>query len=108
MGRKKDLVDAEKQKIVEWLQQSLSSIEISKRLNRGHRTVINFIRNIHRHRKRSNNGKFRKVSALQQVLLKRAVALNPLTTSGNIFCQAGIQGMSRSTRWRVLQNVATV
>jgi hypothetical protein len=108
MGQKSDLQKSERQKIVDWLCDSLTSKEIARNLNRDHRTVKKFLKNIHEVRQRRDKGKFRKISERHRVLLKRAVAQNPLTTSGNIFCEAGIPGISRSTRWRVLQSIATV
>jgi hypothetical protein len=108
MGQKRDLLETEKQKIVQLLRESFSSKEIAQKLNRDHRTVKKFLENIHKQRRRRDKGKFRKVLPRQQVLLKRAVAQNPLTTSQKIFSEAGIPGISRSTRWRVLESIAKV
>jgi hypothetical protein len=107
MGLKKDLVDSEKQTIVGMLKDSLPTLEIAKRMNRDHRTIKRFIGNILHLRQRRDKGRFLSISTRQKVLLKRAVAKNPLSTSRTVFNEAGINGVSRSTRWRILQHIAT-
>ena len=65
MGKKKDLSAAEKRQIVQYLGQGITTLDISKRIARDHRTVKKFVTDSQHKRVRSDKGKIRKISAKQ-------------------------------------------
>ena len=106
MGKQKDLTEEDKRNIIQRLAQGKSSIEFSKEICRDHRTVKRFINNSNKTRKRSDKGVCRKISRRQLSTIKRAVARHPLSTSKQIFEEAGMQGVPRTSRCRILKSVA--
>ena len=53
MGKKKDLTQDEKKKIVSRLAEGRKSLEIAKELSRDHRTIKRFVTNVNQVRKRT-------------------------------------------------------
>ena len=108
MGKKKDLSGSEKQTIVQLLGQGKIAHEIAQSIHRDSRTVKRFIKDSNHTRKRSDKGKCKVISKRDITKIKRSVAKNPLNTSFRVFQEAGINGVSKSSRWRLLQRIATV
>jgi len=106
MGKNKDLLADEKVFITRWLGNGQSTLQISKKLSRDHRTIQAFVNNCTKTRVRSDRGKSRTVNGRQMTLLKREMAKNPLSTSKSVFKKAGVLCNSRATRCRTLQKVA--
>ena len=78
MGKKKDLTQDEKKKIVSRLAEGRKSLEIAKELSRDHRTIKRFVTNVNQARKRSDKGTRRKLSRRQVSTIKRE-AVNTLS-----------------------------
>ena len=108
MGRKGDLKTSEKETIIKLLGRGSKTIDISKQLKRDHRTIKAFVADSQHSRTRCDKGKMRTIKSRQITVLKRAVANNPLSTSRKVFSEAGVDGVSKTTRWRTLQQIATV
>ena len=108
MGRKSDLKPDEKNKIVQLLNQSKTSPNISKIIHRDHRTVKSYFANSNKVRQRSDKDKFRKISRRQISSIKRAVAKNPHSTSFRIFDEAGVPTRSRAGRCKILKSIGKV
>ena len=66
MGKKKKLTEDEKNQIIKYMSENLSTIEIAKKINLDHRTLKMFCK-----RKRSDKGKFWVVSAKTIHKIKR-------------------------------------
>ena len=75
---------------------------------RDKRTVEKFVNNSCNKRKRSDKGKFRIIKPRQLTCLKRAVSLRPLSSSKEIFSEAGMNVQSKSSRCRILRKIATM
>ena len=82
------------------------STEIAKELFRDHKTVKRFIDNANQTRKRCDQGVKRKISRRQMSAIKRKAVQQSLLTSKQIFEQAGVSGIARTTRCRILNTVA--
>ena len=108
MGKKKDLSAAEKRQIVQYLGQGITTLDISKRIARDHRTVKIFVTDSQHKRVRSDKGKIRKISAKQMRRVKRAATKMPLNSSKQVFEAAGASGVSRTSRCRMLKRFASV
>ena len=108
MGKKKDLSAAEKQQIVQYLGQGITTLDISKRIARDHRTVKKFVTDSQHKRVCSDKGKIRKISAKQMRRVKRAATKMPLNSSKQVFEAAGASGDSRTSRCRMLKRFASV
>lgn len=109
MGRKGALSQAEKFKIIQRLHSSISTLEISKELDRDHRTIKKFAINPALCNGRSDKGKIRKKAPLLQRtmnMIKREVRRNPLGTSKEVFANAGVPDVAKSTRCRILRKIA--
>ena len=108
MGKKKDLSAAEKRQIVQYLGQGITTLDISKRIARDHRTVKKFVTDSQHKRVRSDKGKIRKISAKQMRRVKTAATKMPLNSSKQVFEAAGASGVSRTSRCRMLKRLASV
>ena len=102
MGKKKDLSAAEKRQIVQYLGQGITTLDISKRIARDHRTVKKFVTDS------QHKGKIRKISAKQMRRVKRAATKMPLNSSKQVFEAAGASGVSQTSRCRMLKRFASV
>ena len=108
MGKNKDLTPSEKENTTRWLGSGQTTLEISKKLLRDHRTVLKYVKNCINKRARADKGKRRKISGRKYTLVNRELAKNPLSTSKTIFDNANIICQSRTTRCSILQTMATV
>ena len=108
MGRKSDLKPEEKKKITQLLNQGKTSLDISKIIHRGHRTVKSYIANSSKVRQRSDKGTFRKISRREISSIKRAVAKKSHSTSFKVFDEAGVPTRSRAGRCRILKSIEKV
>lgn len=108
MGKKKDLSGTEKNCILEGLRNGMKTLDIAKRIGRDHRTVKDYAVNGGRCRTRSDVGSSRKVTVKQLGRLKRELVKKPLMSSKKIFENVGVPEMARTTRCRVLRNIASV
>ncbi len=105
MGRKKDLPEDEKREIVQYIATGMKPIDISRKLKRDHRTVKRFVSDS-QHRR--IQGLLRKVSVRQINVIKRAAIKKPLLSSKQVFEAAGVSGVPRTSRCRILQRLAVV
>ena len=108
MGKKGDLTSDEKSKIVQMLGNGETSNVIAKELGRDHRTIKRFIQNSQGGRKKRAEKPFRKLSGRDVNRIKREIVRRPLATSKDIFSGIGLGDIPRSTRCRVLRQVAKV
>ena len=108
MGRKRDLTDSEKSKIVKSLSEGCSTLEIAKILGRDHRTIKRFVANTQKSRKKRVEKKPRKLTAKDLRRIKREATRNPLSSSAVIFQNCNLPGVPRSTRCSVLREMAKV
>lgn len=104
MGKQHDLTKKEKQTIVKCLGDGITTLGISKSLQRDHRTIKLFVKNSQKVRKR-NVPKNNKFSDRDLARIKREVVKNPKSTSKAIFAASGITA-ARTTRCRILNEVA--
>ncbi|KAF2356825.1 Transposase Tc1-like [Trinorchestia longiramus] len=108
MGRKGALSHGEKFKIVQKLNNNISTLEIAKELGRDHRTIKKFVTNPDRCNCRSDKEKRRKkapVSHRAMSRITRECRRNPRKTSKEVFENAGVPNVPRSTRCRILREV---
>lgn len=108
MGKIFDLLDVEKEDIMLALSEGQSTLDISKRLSRDHRTIKSFLKKGLNARKRKNKILFNNVSSRQVSQIRRQVAKTPLCTSKVIFDEACVPNIPKTTRCRILQKVASV
>lgn len=108
MGKKADLNNLEKQKITKLLAKKVSTQEISKILNRDHRTIKKFISIGQNSRSRSDKGKIRKISKRDLHSVKRTASRRPLASSRDIFIDAGVPNIPRSTRNTIMKTISRV
>jgi hypothetical protein len=109
MGRKCALSQAEKFKIIQMLHNNISTLEISKELDRDHRSIKKFVTDPELCNGRSDRGKIRKkapVTHRAMSAIKREVRRNPLGSSKEVFENAGVPHVPKSTRCRILRTVA--
>ena len=92
--------------IVRCLAEGRKSTEIAKELCRDHRTVKKFIANANQTRDRCDKGVKRQISRRQMSAIKREAVKQSLLISKQIFEQAGVSGIARTTRCRILNTVA--
>lgn len=105
MGRKPDLTDKERQKIVQMLDGGQNAVEIAKKLGRHPRTVRKFIQDPTSTRKSRVEPKFRKVSDRDMRAIKRQARKKKLSTSKQIFEAAGVSNVCKSTRCNILRSM---
>ena len=89
MGKKKDLNIKENQKFVSSLAKGESTLEISKMLQRDHRTVKAAVKDVTKKRRTKGRG-FRNVTATDTGKLKQIVMKEPLLSSSEVFDKAGV------------------
>lgn len=106
MGQKRDLTSNEKSTIVSELGKGKTTIQISKILGRDHRTVKKFVQSPASVRPRADKGISRVSSHRTLVRVKREVVRNPCLTSRELFKRCGREDVSKSTRCRLLKQVA--
>lgn len=87
MGNKKDLSVSEKGKIVQFLHEGKSSLEISKLLNRDHRTIKKLVEDVNKKRPYSLRKSVKTITARHTRKLKRIMTKNILMTSAEGFCK---------------------
>ena len=108
MGKKGDLTTDEKNKIVQMLSDGERSNDIAKKLGRDHRTIKKFVDNSQSGRKKREEKPFRKLCNRDLNRIKREVVRRPLASSKDLFTSVGLGDIPRSTRCRVLKQVAKV
>ena len=106
MGKQTDLTDNEKKKIVCGLAKGRKTLQIAKELSRDHRTIKRFVTNVNHTRKRSDKGVRRKLSRRQVSAIKREAVKHLLLTSKQLFEQAGVGEVPRTSRCHIHQTVA--
>ena len=103
MGRRKDLTTEEKKRILNLSREGASVREIARLTNRCAATVSKILRDPYKRRTRTEKRHYRKVTAYQLRAVKRAASRNPLATSQEIFEDAGVLGMPKTTRNRIMR-----
>ena len=109
MGRRGALSQDEKSKIIQRLHDNISTLEISKELDHDHRTMKKIVTNPELCNGHSDKGKIRKkapASHRAMSRIKREIRRNPLGTSKEVFENADVPDVPKSTRCRILRNVA--
>ena len=107
MGKKQDLTSSEKDEIVRLLGKGKPTLQIAKDVKRDHRTIKSFANNS---TKVVTNGRggLCKVTKRSKSLLARKLKQNPLSTSGKLFCEAGIQNCGRTLRCKILSTIGKI
>lgn len=108
MGKNCDLSESEKATITVSLASGFSTLQISKNLNRDHRTIKSFVFNSAKMRKRSDKGKLRCVGRHQITSLKRTMSKMPLLSSAKLFSEAQVDVPCRMSRFRILKQIGKV
>ncbi|CAJ0965145.1 unnamed protein product [Ranitomeya imitator] len=85
-----------------------SSLEIAKLLKHDHRTIKRFMANSQQGCKKRVVQKRRKITAHELRKIKREAAKMPFGTSFAIFQSCNVTGVTRSTRYVILRNMAKV
>ena len=96
----------EKAEIVKLLSLNKNTLEISKKLKRDHRTVKRFVNEGKTERKSHSNGRPKVTTARDIRKIKRSLSANPHSTSKSIFESAGVTGISKRSRNRILKDIA--
>ena len=108
MGKKKDLEEGEKSQINKLFSQGLNTLEISKRLGRDHRTIQRFIKEgVLKRKDRTKPGSY-KVSSRDLNKIKLVLARSPHLTSAEVFKEAGVENIPKTTRNLILKRLGTV
>ncbi|KAF4723771.1 hypothetical protein FOZ62_027679, partial [Perkinsus olseni] len=108
MARKNLLTTAEKAQIVKLLSQGSTSLEISKKIGRDHRTVKAYIENPSKEYVRPKGPYKKSVTSREKTLLKRSMAKGPLRSSKDIFEDAGVNKLGKSARCQLLKTIGKV
>ena len=109
IGRKGTLSQAEKSKIVQRLYEKIFTLEIAKELHRDHRTIKEYCIDLELYNGRSDKGKIHKKANLSRrtlSMIKREVCRNPLGSSKQVFENAGVPDVPKTTRCRILRTIA--
>ena len=105
MGKKQDLTYSEKDENVRLLGKGISTLQIAKDVKRHHRTIKSFANNFTTVRI-NGKGEFAKLKKrVAKSLLARKLKQIPLSTSGKLFCEAGIQNCGRTLRCKILSTI---
>ena len=108
MGQKKAPTGPAKAQIVRLLSEGHTTNDVVKILKRDHRTIKKCVANGDSGRKKKAETRTRKLSEEDLRRIQREVVQNPLATSGTVFKNCGITGMSRSGRCNVLREIGQV
>jgi len=108
MGKKKDLSGQERAKIVKYLSEGCSTVDIARLLQRDHRTIKNFVIHGKAKRKRRSPKSSCKLSRREITSVKREMARSPLSSSSQLFKAVGLEKVPRSTRCRTLRQLGKV
>ena len=108
MGRKKDISEKERKKIIDMSLEGVSVKEIAKKINRCMATVYNVLADPFAVRTRTKTGTKGKLTAYQLKCVKRAASRLPLASSKQIFEDAGVGFVPKTTRNRILNKFARV
>lgn len=108
MGRKRDLTRGEKNRIVNLLGQKMTTLDISKELQRDHRTIKKAVHDVTKERTRSKGKGFKNIGAKDMRKLKMILHKNPLLSSQEIFQMAGLNGVKRDKRCRILRELGEI
>ena len=107
MGKRSGLTKEEKQTITNLSQIGHNPLQISRLVGRSPGAIGQFLKDPYRERKkRADKGKFKICSKEEIEKLQLAYSNNPLATSGEIFNQAGIENVNKTTRNNILRKVA--
>ena len=85
-----------------------STLEISKFLNRDHRTIKNYVKILSGDIIPKKMGRPKIISNRNLRRIKLSLSKNPHSTSNLVFNEAGIQDISRATRNRVLKSIGNL
>jgi len=107
MGKRSQLSTEEVKKIVQ-LSTKLSSLEISKKLKRDHRTIKKFLTKGEVTRARLTKTKPKALSPRDERKLKRTLRIMPHATSKMLFEKAGLKKISKTTRNVYLQKIGNI
>lgn len=108
MARKKELTMDEKNYIIQEISKGKSTLQISKDLNRDHRTIKKICEMGIKPRKKKAQAEFRKLTKRDLSHIRREVIRNPNASSAFIFESAGAPKVSRETRCKALRKFANV
>lgn len=108
MAKGVQLTQDESKKIIHLLSTGKSTCFIAKKLKRDHRTIKKFVENGGVIRKKPSRCKPKALSSAQVRKLKLALIKNPNATSKNIFDDAGIPDIPKTTRNVYLRKLGTV
>lgn len=106
MGRKGNLTLEERYFILSELEKGRTTLEISKIMQRCHRTVQKCVIRAGAVCSRADKNISRAVSRQQISRIELESVINPFLTSGELFKRCGEEHISKSTRCRILKNLA--
>ena len=106
MGQKRDHTANEKSTIVSEIGKGKTNIEISKILERDHRTIKKFVQFPISVRSRKDKGKSRVTPNRTLSRVRKEVVWNPCLTSRELFRRVGREAVSKTIRCRFLKQVA--
>ena len=108
MGKKVDVTTEEKQKIVHKMALGMKISEIAREIQRDPRTVSKVLGNVNCARKQRRDKGKSMFTDRDVRKIKAAAKKKPLSTSKVIFQEAGIEGINRASRCKLLRKIATV
>ena len=109
MGKKTDLSNDEKCKIIKLLSDNFNILSISRIIKRDKRTIKNFVENpLQKRKERVDKGKFRKIDKHDLRKIKKNVKNKPLKTSATIFNEVLASDTPKTTRCRILKSISDV
>ena len=108
MGKRHDLAVDEKEDIVRMLANGDTTLIVAGKFKRDHRTTRKYVNASQLHRKRSDKGKPRLVSQKDLRMISRCTTRTPLSTSKNIYLDAGVVIPCRQTSCRLLKRFANM
>lgn len=108
MGKKCDLNSSEKATITRELANGKTTLQIAAQLVRDHRTIKKHVANASHIRCRRDKGVIKSVDRKEITVLKRSLSNMPMSTSKEVFLNAGINLPSRPTRCKILKNIGNL
>ena len=108
MGRKPPLSPDEQARIIQMIASGRDLMKIAEILQRDHRTVKKFMDTGKVERIKRSDCRKKACTPREMRKVKFVAARHPYLTSGEIFQRAGIAGVSRTTRCKLLRGLADV
>ena len=108
MGLKSKLTSDEQTKIFNMLSSGYNSLEISKKMNRDHRTIKKFIDKPIIYQTPKKSMKPKALSPRDCRKIKNIIVKSPHLTSKSIFIKAGLSNIPKSTRNVFLNSISSV